>query len=119
MLIDAAALPDGTTLEADVCIIGAGAAGIAMARALAPANLRVIVLESGGYDYDERAKDLNAGRSVGRPYLPLDVCRWRCLGGTTNHWGGWCLPQEPIDFERGWPFGRAELDPFYSRAQDV
>ena len=119
MLIDAAALPDATLLEADVCIIGSGAAGMTIARDLAASNLRVLLLESGPYDFDEAANDLNAGQSVGRPYSRLDVCRQRFLGGTTNHWGGWCLPHEPIDFERGWPFGRTELDPFYRRAHDI
>ena len=51
--------------------------------------------------------------------------RLRMLGGTTNHWGGFCVPLDPIDFERrplsglsGWPFDRAHLDPFYRRAHD-
>ncbi len=119
MLIDAATLPERTVLEADVCIIGSGAAGMTIARDLASTNLRVILLESGPHDYDEAANDLNAGQSVGRTYMPLNVCRQRFLGGTTNHWGGWCLPHEPIDFDRGWPFGRAELDPFYRRAHEI
>ena len=47
------------------------------------------------------------------------------LGGSTNHWGGWCRPMDAIDFEAkrdwmphsGWPFGRAALEPYYARAQ--
>ncbi|GAC1343089.1 MAG: GMC family oxidoreductase [Acetobacteraceae bacterium] len=119
MFIDAATIPDGTTLQGDLCIIGAGAAGITLARDLAGSAHRVILLESGPLDFDTDAADLNAGTSVGRHYLDLATCRQRFFGGTTNHWGGWCLPQEPIDFERGWPISRAELDPFYRRAQDV
>ncbi len=38
--IDARELPDGAHLEADLAIIGAGAAGIALARALAGARGR-------------------------------------------------------------------------------
>ena len=119
MFVESATLPAGTVVAGDVCIIGAGAAGITLARELAGGSRRVILLESGQFDYTEAANDLNEGRSVGRPYLDLASCRQRFFGGTTNHWGGWCLPQEPIDFERGWPIGRAELDPFYRRAQDV
>jgi choline dehydrogenase-like flavoprotein len=52
--------------------------------------------------------------------------RLRLLGGTTNHWDGRCTPLDPIDFEQrswvphsGWPITRAELDPWYARAQGV
>ena len=36
-------------LDADVCIVGAGAAGIAIAREFISTPYRVILLESGGY----------------------------------------------------------------------
>lgn len=119
MLIDAAGVPAGTTISGDVCVVGAGVAGITLARDLAASGRRVVLLESGPFDYSEAANDLNAGRSVGRPYLDLATCRQRFFGGTSNHWGGWCLPQDKIDFERGWPFPREELDPFYRRAQPL
>ena len=48
MLVDARTVPDGSRIEADVCIVGAGAAGITMARELRRRPLRVVVLESGG-----------------------------------------------------------------------
>ena len=41
MLIDARSLSAGTLIEADLCIVGAGAAGITIARALAGSSLRV------------------------------------------------------------------------------
>ena len=50
----------------------------------------------------------------------------RYLGGSTNHWGGWCRPLAPIDFEArdwiphsGWPITRADLDPWYKKAQPI
>ncbi len=42
---------DGSTLEADVCIVGSGAGGAVIAATLAP-HMKVIVLEAGGY-YNE------------------------------------------------------------------
>ena len=58
------------------------------------------------------------------PYLKSS--RLRFFGGTTNHWGGYCRPLDPLDFEvrpwvaeSGWPFGREELDPYYRRAEEV
>lgn len=126
MLIDARSLQGGTTLEADVGVIGAGAAGITIARELAGRRLDVCVIESGGLEREAATQDLYAGENAGLPYHRLDVTRLRFLGGSTNHWAGGCAPLEPIDFEKrdwvphsGWPFGRAELDPFYARAHEI
>ena len=125
MLIDlAAGAPD--KFEADVAIIGAGAAGITMARRLVAAGKTVILLESGGLDYEAATADLNAGYNVGEPYYDLDKARLRFFGGTTAIWGGRCAELDPIDFERrdwvphsGWPFGIDELRPFYEAARQL
>ncbi len=53
MLIDIRQLPDGSRIESDVCIVGAGAAGITLARDLARRGRKVCLLESGGLEYDE------------------------------------------------------------------
>ena len=52
MILDARKIPDGQVLEADVCIIGAGAAGISLAREFRNKRFRVILLESGGFEPD-------------------------------------------------------------------
>jgi len=126
MFVDARRIPENQTLETDICIIGAGAAGITLAHEFAGQAMRVSVLESGGLDVDADSRDLNIGQNIGRPYFPLDVARMRCLGGTTNHWGGLCRPFEDIDFETrpwvphsGWPLRKAELQPYYERARVV
>ena len=134
MIIDARSLPTGTVLDTDICIIGAGAAGITLARAFADAPFQVVVLESGGMDYEPDTQALYDGRSVGRSFqkggggelVDLTTSRLRYFGGSTNHWGGWSLPYDPIDFEareglpyHGWPFGKSYLDPWYQRAQEV
>jgi choline dehydrogenase-like flavoprotein len=56
----------------------------------------------------------------------LTTSRLRFLGGATDHWGGWCLPLDAIDFEGGddlphheWPFPKSSLDPWYRQAQEV
>ena len=126
MFVDARTLPAGTLIEADICIVGAGAAGITLARELADGHHQVAIIESGGFEPDAADQELYAGRSVGVPFSPIDADRLRFLGGTTNHWDGSCKPFDPIDFERrdyipysGWPFGRGELEPFYRRAQKI
>lgn len=119
MFIEAGGVPGGTVVEGEFCIVGAGAAGITLARALGDAGRRVVLLESGGLAQGAASDDLNRGSSVGRPMLDLETCRQRFFGGTTNHWGGWCLPQDAIDFERGWPIAGSVLEPFYRAAHPV
>jgi len=126
MFIDARRIPSGTTLQADVAIVGAGASGITLALELGGKGLEVCLLESGGTDFTWANQSLYRGRSIGLPHCALDVCQLRFLGGNTNAWGGWCRPLDPIDFEArpwvprsGWPFTIDELAPFYRRAHEI
>lgn len=125
-MIDARTLPEGQVIETDVCIIGAGAAGITLAREFINQPIRVCLLESGGLEFDEGTQSLYDGEITGLPYTPLKAARVRYFGGTTNHWGGWCRPLDKLDFEKrdwipysGWPFGKSHLDPYYQRAQSI
>ena len=125
MFIDGRQVPDGTTIDTDLAIIGAGAAGITIARELIGSNISIALIESGGLDFEPDTQALYDGESVGVPY-PLDTSRLRYFGGSTNHWGGWCRPMQPIDFEErdwvphsGWPITYDELVPFYERANKV
>lgn len=123
---DARDLPDGTALEADLCIVGAGAAGIALALEFVNTPVRVLLLEGGGFDLEGPVQALYRGEIVGRPYYPLEGARLHYFGGTTGHWGGYCAPFDAIDFERrpwvphsGWPLTRGDLDPYYERAHPL
>lgn len=124
MLQDARDLTEGQLLEADICIAGGGAAGIAIALELLESGLDVILLESGGLKGEPASQALYAG-SVADAQLhsPLDRYRQRRLGGSTTLWGGRCVPFDDIDFEErpylpgsGWPFTRESLEPHYRRA---
>ena len=126
MFIDARTLPEETVVEHDICIIGGGAAGITLAREFIDQPYQVCLLEGGGLDFDEVTQSLYTGENVGVPYFPLKEARARYLGGSTNLWGGWSRPLDDIDFENrpwmpdsGWPFTKAQLDPYYERAQKV
>jgi choline dehydrogenase-like flavoprotein len=126
MLAEARDVPAGKRLEADLCIVGAGAAGIAMARGLSGRGLRIVLLEGGGEQLEAATQTLYQGKNTGLPYFPLESSRLRYLGGTTGHWGGACRPLDPIDFERregiprsGWPISRSDLDPFYPEAAEI
>ncbi|WP_171060986.1 GMC oxidoreductase [Poseidonocella sp. HB161398] len=124
MLIDSRGLPDGTVLDADICIVGGGPAGITLALELADSPLKVILLESGGMDFEPETQELYAGPNLGFQYDPLDEARLRFLGGSSNHWAGNCMPLSPVDFEKrdwmahsGWPISYDDLHPHYMRAQ--
>ena len=79
---------NGETLEFDLCVAGAGAAGITLALELENCGLSVCLLEGGGLKAPPRSVDHPYnGESVGRDY-PLLTTRLRYLGGSTNHWGG-------------------------------
>ncbi len=124
---DAREIAPGTVVEADVCIVGAGPAGLALASELLSSRLRVLLLESGGRDYDPQAQRLNDGTVVGSPYHGPGPTRHRQVGGSAHLWntfqedtpGAKYVPLDPIDFERGWPFDRAHLEPYYRRAHVV
>ncbi|MEX0601203.1 MAG: hypothetical protein WD205_11200, partial [Rhodothermales bacterium] len=124
MHTDARTLEDGNVIEADLCIVGAGAAGISMAMEFIGTPFEVVLLEAGGFQMDLDTQRLYAGKSIGEPYqVPLDVARLHFFGGTTGHWAGWCTTLDPIDFRKrdwvphsGWPIERADLEPSYRRA---
>jgi len=126
MLQDFRQREDGAVIETDVCVIGAGAAGITLARELVGSPRTVCVIESGDLEAASSTQALYEGTVVGEPYPPLDSVRLRYFGGTTNHWDGHCRPLDAIDFEprpwvphSGWPITRQDLDPFYARAQAI
>jgi choline dehydrogenase-like flavoprotein len=129
LIRDANGLAEGTTITADVCIVGGGPAGLVIATELQGSGLSVVVLESGGEQWDRRTQGLAAAEVRGESFLyngermDPEQSRLRQLGGTSNHWTGMCRPFDALDFERrdavahsGWPFGLEELEPYYRRA---
>ena len=126
-ILDLRSAGDGITAqlaECDVCIIGSGPAGSAIARELSGTKLRVTLLESGGQDRLPEADALNAVENVGRE---RECDQWtvrnRILGGSSHTWGGRCAPFDAIDFEARpwvpaseWPFGLETLTPYLDRS---
>ena len=115
-----------TEIDVDVCIVGAGAAGIALARALSHSFPSVALVESGGINPASVHQQLNVGEgSRGMSFKGLEEGRARSLGGATKLWYGQCIRFEPIDFETrswvrysGWPITLADMVPYYERAED-
>jgi choline dehydrogenase-like flavoprotein len=125
-LLDARRLMPSEALETDLCIVGAGAAGITLAREFIGTRSRVLVIESGGLRYSDRVQRLYAGENVGLPSYALTYSRFRVFGGSTTRWVAQCRPLDPIDFEArpgiahsGWPFDQRHLGAWYARAGAV
>ncbi len=124
--LDGREIEPTTKFDFDLCIIGAGAAGITIAREFLSTNLRVCLLESGGIHSDTAVNRLSEIDDVGRLPGREGLNRLRFFGGSTNHWGGHCVPLEPDDFEKqdwraysGWPYDYNEVRPYYLRAHGV
>lgn len=131
MILDGYDVPAGTTVECDLALVGGGLAGLALAREFVGRNVRVVMLESGGERPETDSQALCAGAAALRDGAGgtsdlggfLSESRLRCLGGAGNIWGAKCARLDEADFlarewipGSGWPFTRAELDPWYDRA---
>jgi choline dehydrogenase-like flavoprotein len=108
----------------DVCVIGGGPVGIAVALELARGATRVLLLESGGVGSDQQAQSLSTIRIRDpKRHRPAALTVHRGLGGTSRWWGGRCVELDDLDFhhrpylaESGWPVDHDVLGPFYAAA---
>lgn len=126
MITDSRSIPANAELKCDLCIVGAGAAGITLALQFVQSRLQVVLLESGGEKLEPEQQLLNHGEVVDKIHPPAHLYRQRRLGGSTAIWGGRCVPLDEHDFKvrshvplSGWPFDRSMLHPFYERAQSL
>lgn len=139
MLIDGNTRATEGVVETDICVIGAGPAGISFAREFAGADVRVAVLESGHFKFDQQIQDQAFGE-LDNYYWDSNAIsdgRQKQFGGTSNMWVyntvpdderryARCVPPEEIDFtgyanqpDQCWPMPLTDLEPFYRRAQVV
>ena len=131
------------TLDADVGIVGAGAAGGVLAFELARRGVRVVVLESGPRhefarrpDYVRRylkhqnpwetsPRDLDRQTVGGVTPYRLAGRRVRGVGGSTLHWEGYAFRLHASDFRMrslygiadDWPISYSDLEGYYGAAE--
>ena len=120
-------ISDGSLLETEVAVVGAGPAGLTVARGLRQGGHEVLVLEAGGVE-------TSVDPDVGLVEAPDDVydlrrSHFRGVGGSSTRWyrSGWkARPLDPEDFEArahvaesGWPIGLDSLWPDYEDAARI
>ncbi|MGA7951621.1 MAG: GMC family oxidoreductase [Thiobacillaceae bacterium] len=124
MILDARDENTDLNRAARFVIVGAGPAGMTLARKLADVG-PVLLIESGGFEVDAGIQALNEGESVGIPYS-LTETRARGFGGTSSLWAGWCAVFDSLDFlprdwvpGSGWPFGADAIEPYYAETARI
>ncbi len=124
MILDFASTDTPTELDADLCIVGAGAAGIAIALEFVGTRMAVLVVESGGERPEADTQRLYDSELRGLRCATVHDGRARVFGGTTTVWAGQSLPLDEIDFatrewvpHSGWPISLTQLQPYYRRAE--
>ena len=125
MIVRSNELVDGAELRCDLCIVGAGPAGISLANEMLGSGLSIILMEAGRQGFTAKAQEGLSGEiETGSAHSPPHMYRRRMFGGASSIWGGRCVPLDPIDLERrdyvpqsGWPIGWPELERYYRRAQ--
>ncbi|UXN72586.1 GMC family oxidoreductase [Devosia sp. A8/3-2] len=107
----------------DVCVIGAGPAGIAAATRLAQRGKRVIVLESGHSAPTTQAAALNSIEAPAAGYDGALKGRHRGSGGTSDLWGGRLIALTRHDLTArdyaGVPARPISYDDIYRHTRDV
>ena len=110
----------------DVCVLGAGAAGIVLTMELLRLGKRVTLLEAGGVGIEAASQEPYRSEISGLPHTGIHAGRFRVYGGSTTRWGGQILELDDEDFEQrpnvpgsGWPFPKAALRSFYERALHI
>jgi choline dehydrogenase-like flavoprotein len=112
--------------ESNVCIIGAGIAGLTLATRLAEQGIAVHLLEAGGLTPEERSQSLYRAEMAGDQHRGVHEGRFRIFGGSSTQWGGQLLPFTADTFDPPpdtgslrWPIEESELTPFYDEVQRI
>jgi choline dehydrogenase-like flavoprotein len=110
--------------RSQVCVIGAGIAGLTLAHRLSQQGIDVALLEAGGRTlespdgmFDAAGHDIFAqARLSGEPHVGTTAGRSRVFGGSSLGWGGQLLPlATPPD--TAWPISNEDLAPHYRAAE--
>jgi choline dehydrogenase-like flavoprotein len=110
----------------DICVVGAGPVGIALALACEANGLSVLLVESGGLRPNSFSEELSRAKIVcPQHHVPMREATCRAVGGTSLMWGRCCVPYDGVDFttrlhagETQWPFAHDEVSQWYTAAAE-
>ena len=111
----------------DVCIVGAGAAGLTLAHEMLRLGRSVLLLEGGGRSrWERKSQGLNKSYILGHAFDGAHSGRFRGLGGTTAAWTGQLMELDELDFQSrdwvtgsSWPITKSELRKHYIRVREI
>lgn len=125
-IIDANRAAIAGTIDADICVVGSGPAGMTVATELDGTGQTVSLVESGDFGPDEHTQSLYDIDVVGHPMRENFMSRARYFGGTSNLWAGRAMWLTRVDLCRrdwiphsGWPISFEELDQYYAAASKM
>lgn len=108
-------LAGAQTRPYDLCVVGAGAAGLALALTCHAQGLSVLIVEQGGMSPGPSNTMPCGVLAQGAAHDPMDQVSCQALGGTLHWWGGRAVPLDPQDFE---PLLPGAPDPWPIRYDD-
>ncbi|MGD0797866.1 MAG: GMC oxidoreductase [Acidobacteriaceae bacterium] len=110
----------------DLCVVGTGPVGMAMALEFDRLGDEVLVLESGGTEVNPVAAEASRAHIVDPArHAAMEIAVCRVLGGTSWTWGGRCVPFDDVDWmardyvaDAHWPLRHEEIRPWYAPAAE-
>ena len=104
-------------VRSQVCVIGAGIAGLTLARKLMQQGIDVVLLEAGGHEIEVGGQQLfEAAKLSGQTHMGTREGRFRVFGGTSLRWGGQVLGMSRVA-AAGWPIAWDELTKYSAEAE--
>lgn len=118
--------PSTSTESYDICIIGAGAAGLVLAEIFSTqSKLKVCILENGPDHFKDRKEPYHV-ESKGKFHAGVNDGRITAFGGATNTWGGGLIRNSHADFDpldgrsdTRWPMSFESMIPHYEAIENI
>lgn len=126
MHIDLSKTTPGSNFRSEVCVVGAGIAGLILATRLARQGIAVHLLEAGGLELEALSQALYRTEMVFSTHRGATEGRFRMFGGSSTRWGGQILPftSDILDPPAGsltaaWPIEENEIARYYPAVEAI